>query len=239
MDSRAGLGHRLSLGPGLGATNNTITNVNISCGVDQSVATLETFGIISSGATIGTTNDGTDNDNNTFSNNNITKARWGIFLRGNATNSNDNNVVSGNLIGPAAFGTDQMGRGGIVIQQQNAAAILQNEVRFVGILITQTATGSDKVGIGIGGLDGPNPTTTNVTGTLVQRNKVHDIINEKATSALGIVLASAGAPSGNLVVNNFIYNVRANGTGSEQCIGIDVAAGNGDSFLYNSIAMTG
>ena len=41
----------------------------------------------------------------------------------------------------------EIGRGGIVIQHQNAAVITQNEVRFVGILAAQTASGSDRIGI--------------------------------------------------------------------------------------------
>ena len=50
-----------------GATNNIIKNCNLAAGVDQSRFTTVTFGIISSGATIGTTVDGADNNNfNTF-----------------------------------------------------------------------------------------------------------------------------------------------------------------------------
>src|SRR5205085_445546 len=58
-------------------------------------------------------------------------------------------------------------------------------------------------------------------------------------SALGIVLAGIGSPSGNVVANNVLYNVRANGTSGDQGIGIDVSAGTGDTVAYNSILMTG
>ncbi|MFL6274081.1 MAG: FG-GAP-like repeat-containing protein [Blastocatellia bacterium] len=228
-----------SLGSGAGAMSNTVKNCNIACGVDQSASTNETFGILSSGTSIITTNDGANNDSNTFMNNAITKARWGIYLRGSASSSNTSNTISGNLIGPAAFGSDEIGRGGIVIQHQTSVSITQNEVRFVGNLVAQTAGGNDRIGIGVGGNDGPTPPTTNVSSATVTRNMVHDIIEEKTFSALGIVLAGTGTPSSNVVANNVIYNVRTNGTSGDQGIGIDISAGNGDTVAYNSISMTG
>ncbi len=227
-------------GAGLGATNNTIKNLNLSCGAVQSTGTIETFGIISSGATISVSSDGADNDNNTYSNNAITKARWGMWLRGAVANPNDNTMVSGNLIGPAAFGVDEIGKGGIALQHQNAATVTQNEVRFVGGDLANTTSGSDRVGIGLGAGDGwPAATSTVITGSSVTRNLVHDIVDERTFSAVGIGVAGSGTPSANTVANNVIYGVRADGTAGDQSLGISIAAGNGDKVVYNSILMTG
>src|SRR6185436_12988699 len=92
-----------SAGAGAGAANNVIKNCNLAAGADESANTTTTFAILSSGATINASDDGADNDNNTFTNNSITKARYGIFLRGASGSTNDNNVISINLIGPTAF----------------------------------------------------------------------------------------------------------------------------------------
>jgi len=60
-----------SLGPGNGATNNTIKNCNISNGFITSAS----YGISVGGATVGSTGD--DNDNLTIQNNVITKSYHG------------------------------------------------------------------------------------------------------------------------------------------------------------------
>jgi hypothetical protein len=55
-------------------------------------------------------------------------------------------------------------------------------------------------------------------------------------------LASAtnGAnPTNNLIANNFVYNVNANGTLGDTAIGIGVSAGNGDRVVFNSVRMAG
>ncbi len=228
-----------SAGAGAGTTNNIIKNCNLAAGVDQSASTTVTFGIISSGATIGTTVDGADNNNNTFENNAITKATWGIYLRGSASSSNTGNIIRQNLVGPASFGTDEIGKGGVVIQHQTSATVSFNEIRFVGNQFTQSVSGTDHIGIGVGGLDGPSPTTTNVSNSSIINNNIHDIVEEKTYSALGIVVAGTGTPSNNIIANNFIYNVRSNGTVGDQAIGIGIAAGNGDKVVFNTVSLTG
>ena len=100
-------------------------------------------------------------------------------------------------------------------------------------------SGTDHIGIGVGGLDGPSPTTTNVSNSSIINNNIHDIVEEKTFSALGIVVAGTGTPSNNIIANNFIYNVRANGTAGDQAIGIGIAAGNGDKVVFNTVSLTG
>ena len=85
----------ISLGTGLGATNNTIKNCNINTGA----ATTIGYGISVGGATPGTS--GADNDNTTIQNNTITIVPVGIYAIGTAatsTGGNDNLVISQNSI---------------------------------------------------------------------------------------------------------------------------------------------
>ena len=227
-----------SLGAGAGASNNTVQNCRLLCGADQSAVTTETFALISSGAAISATSDGEDNDNNAFINNEVLRARWGIYLRGASANQNDGIQALRNLVGPAAFGSDQIGKGGIILQHQDGASVSENEVRFVGLVLPQAASGSDRVGIGIG-TNTWTPSSTSVSNTTVTRNLVHDIVDEKTFSAAGIALAGSGSPSGNVVANNMVYNVRANGTAGDQAIGLGVGAGDGDRVVHNSVLMTG
>jgi trimeric autotransporter adhesin len=229
-----------SAGAGAGATNNTIKNCILSNGVDQSVTATENYDIVSCGATISAfpPPDGLDNNNNTIENNNLIRATWGIYLRGGNASSNSGNIVRQNTIGPAAFGSNQIRKGGIILQNQNLATVSGNEVRFVGNQISQSVGGTDHIGIGIGGADGPSPGTSNVTNTTVTKNVIHDIVCEKTFSAIGIVIAVPGATStNNVIANNFIYNVRSNATSPDQGIGIDVSNGNGEQIVFNTIYM--
>jgi len=68
---------------------------------------------------------------------------------------------------------------------------------------------------------------------------VHDIVEEKTKSALGIIVAGTGFPTNNIIANNMIYNVRSNGTSGEQGAGIGIAFGNADKVVFNSILMEG
>ena len=63
-----------------GAQNNTVKNVNLAGGFDQSTGSVFNFAIIASGPTILT--GGTDLDNNTYSNNFIRKVSVGIISIG-------------------------------------------------------------------------------------------------------------------------------------------------------------
>jgi hypothetical protein len=225
-----------SLGAGAGCTNNTIKNLNIRGGSRQDTAANTTWGIIACGATLGTAIDGADNDNNLFTNNAIVRVAYGIFVRGAVANTNDNNTISGNLIGPSAFGPDEIGRAALVVQHQNLATITLNEIRFVGGTFALSSGGRDRVGIGLGS-EFWTTTNTFVTNSTVTRNLIHDILDARTFSAVGIVLGSSASPSSNTVANNMIYNITANGTAGDQGLGIGIGAGDGDKVVYNSIAM--
>jgi dockerin type I repeat protein len=232
-----------SNGAGAGATNNVIRNLELACGADQQASANSTFGIIMCGNAISVASNGDDNDNNSFIANRIVRVRYGIVTRGVTTNLNLSPVVTDNIIGPAAFGPDQIGKTGILMQADTGATVSRNTVQFVGVLDTNTASGSDRCGIGIGSdAWSTNDTTTLTSNTyLVTKNVIHDIVEEKTFSAIGIKLATTagGSPTSNLVANNFIYNIRADGTLGDQVCGIGFSGGNTDRVVFNSISMTG
>lgn len=232
-----------SAGAGAGATNNIIRNLEIACGADQQTSTNITIGIIMNGATISTTANGDDNDNNSFIANRIIRARYGIVTRGVTTNLNIAPVVTDNIIGPNAFGADQIGKTGILMQADTGATVSRNTIQNVGVLTANAATGADRVGIGIGSESWSATDATTITSNsyTVTRNIINNIIEEKTFSAVGIKLGTTagGGATNNLVANNFIINVRANGTSGDQFVGIGIGGGNGDRIVFNSISITG
>ncbi len=227
---------------GNGATNNIIRNLEISAGVDQSTSATTTFGIIMSGTTISISSNGTDNDNNQFVANQILKARYGILTRGTTTNLNEGIIVSDNIIGPTAFGSNSIGKVGIFMQADAGAIVTRNFVQFVGGTIATTSGGADRIGIAIGQENWSNSPSTLTSNTYtVTQNIVHDIVDERAFSAIGILLGTTGGGNitDNVVANNFIYNILANGTSGDQAVGIGISGGKNDKVVFNSIYLSG
>lgn len=232
-----------SNGVGAGATNNLIRNCELSCNAPQNTGTNSTYGIIVSGTTISTTSAGADNDDNSFIDNYIYKVRYGICTRGeSATNLNQNIVVSNNLIGPSSFGVNEIGKVGIFVQFDNNCIISGNEVRFVGGDMANTTSGADRIGIGLNN-ESWSASPTNQTGTAYTcvNNIVHDIVEERTFSSVGITLSNTngGNPTLSTVANNMIYNIRGNGTAGDQTVGIGISGGNGDRVVFNTISLTG
>ncbi|MBX7241535.1 MAG: T9SS type A sorting domain-containing protein [Bacteroidia bacterium] len=233
------LSSNAAAGVNQGCQNNIFKNTNLACGADQSLSTNLTYGILASGNAIsGTT--GLGNNSNTIQNDSIVGVRYGVFLNGDVTTLNNGNVVTQCKIGAAGFGpaSGQIGQGGIVVQGQSAGYITNNEIKYVGITFGETATGADRVGIGVGAA-GWSPTATAVNNFTVTGNTIHHIKEEKTFSAVGIIVAGTGTPSNNLIANNIIYDVLANGTAGDQSVGIGIGAGDGDKIVYNTILMTG
>ncbi|NOS85876.1 MAG: hypothetical protein HOP31_12100 [Ignavibacteria bacterium] len=232
-----------SVGAGAGCTNNTIRNLEILCGTNPVTSVNATYGIIMSGTTISTTSNGEDNDNNTFTENRIIKCRYGIVTRGLTSNNNQNIVVSSNIIGPSSFGTDEIGKVGIFMQADNNSQVINNTVQYVGGTFANTSAGADRVGIAIGQESWTSTTTTTLTSGnyTVSGNIIHDVIDERTFSALGILVGTTlgGPKTNNLISNNIIYNVKSNGTSPDQGVGIGHCGGPGDKIVFNSILMTG
>lgn len=231
-----------ALGDSAGAMSNVIRNCNLNAGVTQNTATTLTYGIVFSGHN--RSSNGRNNDLNKVLENYVTKARVGIFFNGgSAANTNDDNEISGNLVGPAAFGTDQIGIYGISVQFQNRCRINNNEVRFVGGTGLTTTSGADRIGINLGNQTYTITTTSTTTNASCEiiGNKVHDVVEERAFSAVGILISTtlSGPKTLNLIANNVIYNVRANGTPGDATVGIAHVGGPGDKIIFNSISITG
>lgn len=229
-----------SLGTGAGASHNIIRNCILSLGVDQSTTATDNYAILFSSGVPGLAPppDGADNDYNTIENNVITRCAWGIYVRGSANGINDGNSIRQNLIGPASFGSEQIRRGGIVMQFQDSATVSGNEVRFIGTLNNQAAGGNDRVGIGLGGFECPVPTVTDFSNGIVTQNNIHDIVEEKTFSAVGLQLAAINTqPTGNLIANNMIANVHSNATSPDFGIGLYIYSGNTDEVLFNTVQM--
>ncbi|MBK7394431.1 MAG: CHRD domain-containing protein [Chloracidobacterium sp.] len=228
---------------GNGASNNVVRNLEIACGATQNTGTNSTIGIYMGGTTISTSAaDGNDNDNNSFIANRIIRSRYGIVTRGLITNFNISPVITDNIIGPAAFGADQIGKVGIFMQSDTGATISRNTVQFVGGDFANSTGGADRVGIALGVESWAGaPGTLAGSNYTVTRNIVHDVIEERTFSSVGVLLAvTDGAnATNNLVANNFVYNVNANGTAGDTGVGIGIAAGNGDRIVFNSVRMAG
>lgn len=233
-----------STGTGAGATNNVIRNLELSGGATQNTSTNSTFGIIqaSNNTAISTTSNSDDNDNNSFIANRIVRVRYGIVTRGTTTNLALNTVITDNIIGPTAFGTDQIGKVGILMQADQSALVSRNIVQFVGGEFANTTGGADRVGIGIGSESWSNAPGTLTSNTYtVTNNIVRNIVEERTFSSVGLQIATTGggAATSNLVVNNFIFNIKSNGTSGDQAVGVGIAGGHTDTVAYNSISMTG
>jgi len=233
-----------SVNVGNGARNNTIRNLEIATGVDSSAAGANiSFGIAMCGPGISIGSSGEDNDNNSIIFNRVIKARYGIMTKSNTGNLAISPIVSDNIVGPSNFGTEQIGRVGILMQGDSGAEISRNIVQSVGCLEPQACPTAERTGIAIGSENwsvAPTPITGN--NYIVTKNRVHDVVEETANSAVGIKLgttAGVGVPTNNVVANNFIYNVRANGASGKQSVGIGISGGQSDKVVFNSISMTG
>ncbi|MCB9185092.1 MAG: hypothetical protein H6591_14375, partial [Flavobacteriales bacterium] len=231
-----------SVAAGNGCTGNTIRNLEIACGATQNTSTNSTFGIIMCGTSISTTTNGVDNDNNTFQENRIIRCRYGITTRGTTTNLNESPQVLNNIVGPTAFGADEIGKVGIFMQADNNAIVRGNTVQFVGGDFANTSGGADRVGIGIGQESWSTaPSTLTSTNYTVDRNVIHDVVEERTFSAVGLLLGTTngGSATNNVVCSNMIYNVRANGTSGDQTVGLGISGGHSDQVVYNSIRLSG
>ena len=249
-----------------GCENNVIRNLNVSCNLPQNTLTAPLFSLgVSSGSIVFTTatgilsggigSAGRRNNNNQYIENNIVKVRYGIFLGGGSTAStlNQSNVIQGNIIGPAAFGVDQIGKIGIYVNGQNNSLIQCNYIQNVGRndTVAGLTAGADRCGIGLGQENWSSTSTSTLIGTnnVVNANTIINVVETREFSAVGIICASSASVNGgltnNLISNNIIYNVKANGTAPDQGVGLGYIGGsatinaNGDKVVYNSIYMTG
>ena len=227
-----------------GAQNNLIRNCIISTGVSVGVSTNISFCIVSSGQTISASAQGRNNNNNTILNNILYRARYGVSIcGGGAANLNQNTRIDSNIVGSESYDGGAIGKTGILAQFQNNCSIQFNTVQYIGGPSTNTTGGADRIGIGVGSESWAigNSTTTTGTNYKVNGNIIQHIREGRTFSAVGILCATtaSGPATGNVITNNVIYDVRANGTSPDVTVGIAHAGNRGDLIAYNSIYMVG
>lgn len=228
-----------SRGPGAGCTNNVVKNLRIVCEQDARAAGNNSMGIYMGNQNIQIVEEGADNDGNLFLNNEILRAGWGFWLRGTAGNPNSGNQIVDNVIGTASFGTNQIGKGGIVLLHQDSALVQGNLIRNIGLPEWNGAVGADRFGIALGDYAWPPVSRTALRNSRVEGNVIENVFEQGTRSAVGILLAPTTGPTGNAIVNNMIRDVRANGTGDDHAAGIAVSGGSGDIVAFNSVRLSG
>lgn len=212
-----------------GATNNVIKNTIVRGNTPTSTLAA----IFSGGTSISATGYAlTTNSNNTYQNNTVHTATYGYLLIGMSTTTPDvNTLVTGNAIGTGVTG-ETFDDGGIYVLRQDGITITGNTIQ--GVI---SSSSNDLYGIRL--LDSKN--------AIVSRNKVfncsytststYDIFGISSSSSYSTV----GNPSQNTFVNNLIYDITSTGTSSStwHMSGINVNAGYGDKFYYNTVYLAG
>ncbi|MFN3952635.1 MAG: beta strand repeat-containing protein, partial [Thermaurantimonas sp.] len=213
----------ISLGTGQGAENVTVRNCNISTGFNGATS----YGIAAGGATVGTAGD--DNDNLTITENNISKANYGIFVRANATGVINNLNITKNNIGSNTV-ADYIGKYGIDIAQASTVDVSENTIFNI------KTSNNNLFGISI---------ATGVSGATISKNMIYGI-NYTGTAGYGgkgIDINTGLASSNITIVNNVIYDIGGDGWNnltSDANVGIRILGTTGGINIYhNSVNLYG
>ena len=239
-----------SNGLNAGAHHNSILNTLIRAGVSQNTSTTNTYGIVVAGNTLNATTTfvfpGEDNDHNRISGCTFEKVRIAIYFRGGSpSNPNTGTIITNNIIGPAVFGSNEIGKGGILVREDDGVLITGNTIRYVGGDYANTSAGSDRCGIALAtdtdwSTTAP-PLTVYVRNAIVRNNHLYNIIDERTFSAIGILISVADGVNNtsNLIANNIISQVKSNPTSPNQFAGIALNGCKSDKVVFNSIYSTG
>jgi PKD repeat protein len=212
----------ISLGAGLGSTNNTIRNCEIYMGGNGS----GTYGISIGGATNGST--GSNNHNNSILNNNISKVYVGVFAQGNVVPGlMDNLNVSGNVIGHDSTSM-YLGHDGIIVAYTMGTTIAENKI----FNIVNTNTTSKGISL-----------LTETKNTNVSKNYIDNLkyTGTGGYGSYGLYISTGNATSNIDVTNNVINRISGDGWssfGASSPVGIliDGITG-GINFYYNTVNM--
>ena len=206
-----------------GATNNTIKN----CIIKGNAPTTTLAGIISSsGTTIGAVAESA-NSNNTYQNNAINTAAYGIGVVGPASGE-AGAVLLSNQIG-SATAANKLGFRGLFISNQTNVAVSNNTI--FGITTSTSSTVSGIIVVGA------------ISGGTINGNKISDIKNTNTVGwgSDGIALVSSSTAANLTVSNNFIYDVASYGYSGDAITdngyGIILQDGGGYNIYYNSVSM--
>ncbi len=208
-----------SLGVGLGASNNTIKNCNISCNYNTGTS----YGICLSGTTISSA--GLDNDTVTIQNNTISKAYYGIKAVASSPGEINSLLITGNTIG-SNDSTDYITYTGII------GAYLSNPI-IIGNEIFNLKYNGNKYGLYF---------NIYINDAVISKNKIHGFNHTNTTNyyCIGIYFSGPSGCTNNLLDNNLIYDLQNYGSTSDfYFCGIRIVGGSGYKLYYNSISMTG
>lgn len=193
-----------SLGTGQGATNNTIKNTNFIGGSTTNTSS----GIAITGATVSA--NGADNDNNTVTNNRITRVFNGVLVAGAATISAggvDNLVVSNNLLGPDTIVSgNQLGNSGVILNNAVAPSVTGNTVRNV----INASTSGIPSGIIL---------NAGVSNAVVTQNTISDITANGSQAVASGVYVGNTSP-GASVSQTSVATITATDTTSSAAVGV-------------------
>lgn len=214
----------ISLGAGLGATNNTIRNCNMYMGGNA----LGTYGISVGGTSTGTA--GSNNHNNSILYNNISKVYVGIYAQGNVVPGlMDNLNVTGNILGHDSTSM-YLGHDGIIVAYTMGTTIAENKIFNI------VNTNNTSKGISL---------LTETKNTNVSKNYIDNL---KYTGTVGYgsygLYISTGNASSNLnITNNIVSRISGDGYssfGGSSPVGIYVDGVTGGlNFYYNTVNMSG
>jgi len=212
----------ISLGAGQGSGDITIRNCNIKAGANNLSNVFGIFGGSSTGSISTGNAGGADLDNIFIIENNISKCRTGLFIRGTSSDQMQNLVVSGNKLG-SDFADEYITEYGIYVGFADAPQVTENEVYNMIFEVS-------KWGIYF---------TNNVNNARVSKNKIHSIKQPGTVgyNSVGIVFFSATGCFDNTIDNNMIYDLSTYGNTSMYLVGIRIAGGSGYKVYYNSVSI--
>ncbi len=196
-----------------GATNNTIKNCIVA-----GASTARTYGcIVSSSSTTLNSASPAANTNNTFTNNQLTKANYGIQLLGFASTESGNTINSNSIV-------DSIFLSAIDITNQTSFNINGNYFSFSNL---NNASSSTVHAINVRLL---------CTNGLIYNNhiaKVYEVVS--GFSARGMTLASTATSPNITIYNNFINDIWSTGASNSFInYGMLISSVNGGYKIYNN-----
>lgn len=211
-----------SLGPGAGATNDTIKNCIIRH-ADKGTSLRSNFGI--SAIAADHNSGGADNDNLTIQNNQFLRARIGLEVTGPTGNPIDNLLVQGNSFGDAAVDANSLGASGLEVGNCSGANITGNTIQNVNV--------TDTLPLGMYLFFGfINASVTHNSITNIRYTGVNPV------SGNGIYIQPGNSSANLMIANNVISDIKGNGAsppGVGNTIGIAVINGGGMKIYDNSV----
>lgn len=178
---------------------------------------------------------GTQNNNNAYINNSISKTQYGIYSQGlNIGSKNSGTVINQNLINTVA--PNNTSRGGIIVGFEDNISISGNSISEIAL-----TSSPDVFGITTGSTAISTSTFNGdeITNATITKNNIGNIRNTGTFSACGIFI-SAAISGTNTISNNMITGVSANGIAGDFSVGLLVGGGAGSvtKIYNNTITMT-